>query len=63
LFYVGTKKQNCFESFETFSIYSKHFIQISAPCILVESGVWFKECNFTGKKRSELLSGSMETDH
>jgi len=46
------KKQNYFGSFETFSIHSKHFIQISTPYNLIESRVYFKESNFAGRNQT-----------
>lgn len=56
LFPVGIRKKKksriVFGSFETFSIYSKHFIQISTPYNVIESRVYFKESNFAGRNQT-----------
>lgn len=46
------KAELFFGLFETFSIYSKHFIQISTPYNVIESRVYFKESNFAGRNQT-----------
>lgn len=46
------KSRIVFGSVETFSIYSKHFIQISTPYNVIESRVYFKESNFAGRNQA-----------